>query len=449
MGSSSPDTVSPKLLRIAKLARQSPQMVLTTLAHYIDEDFLKEAYRRTRKDGAVGVDNQTASEYAVNLGENLRSLLNRFKSGTYRAPPVRRVHIPKGDGSKTRPIGIPTFEDKILQRAVTMVLEAVYEQDFLPCSYGFRPGRSAHQALDVLWREMTRMGGGWVLDVDIKSYFDTLDHSHLRDFLDRRVRDGVLRRVIGKWLKAGVMEEGQYSRPKAGTPQGGVISPLLANIYLHEVLDQWFEQEVKPRLEGKAFLIRFADDFVIVCESEHDARRVFGVLPKRLARFGLTMHPEKTRLVDFRRPPPPDAGRGARSGSFDLLGFTHYWGISRKGRRTVKRKTAKNRFSRVIRKMALWCRKNRHLPVRVQHEKLSQALRGHDAYYGITGNGTALSNLRYCLNRVWRKWLDRRSRKARMTWDKFNRLLERYPLPPARVVHSVYGRQAQLKLAIA
>jgi len=445
MGSSRPDTVSPKLQRIAKLARESPQMVFTTLAHHIDVEFLMEAYRRTRKDGAVGVDGQTAEAYGIELEANLQSLLNRFKSGTYHAPPVRRVHIPKGDGHKTRPIGIPAFEDKLLQRAVTMVLEAVYEEDFEDCSYGFRPGRSAHQALQTLWEGLTKIGGGWVLDVDLSSFFDTLEHSHLRGFLDQRVRDGVLRRTLGKWLKAGVMESGQVFHPKTGTPQGGVISPLLANIYLHEVLDKWFVLEVEPRLMGHAFLVRYADDFVIVCELEHDARRILNVLPKRLARFGLTMHPEKTRLVDFRRPPPAAQG-GHRRGTFDLLGFTHFWGLSRKKRWTVRRKTAKSRFSRTLKRFSDWCRRNRHLSVEEQHWKLSQALKGHDAYFGITGNWKALSHLRHQVRRIWRKWLGRRSHRGTVSWEKFQRTMERYPLPPPRVVHTVYGRQIQLPL---
>lgn len=444
MGSSRPDTISPKLRRIAKLARESPQMVLTTLSHYIDTEFLEEAYRRTRKDGAVGVDGQTAAEYAAELQGNLQSLLDRFKSGAYHAPPVRRVHIPKGDGTKTRPIGVPAFEDKILQRAVTMVLEAVYEEDFLDCSYGFRPQRSAHQALHALWDGLMKMGGGWVLDVDVKSFFDTIDPEHLRGFLDQRVRDGVLRRTIGKWLKAGVLEGGQVSYPDLGTPQGGVVSPLLANIYLHEVLDKWLVQEAAPRMMGPVFLVRYADDFVIVCKFERDARRILGVLPKRLERFGLTMHPEKTRLVDFRRPPMRQGG--PRRGAFDLLGFTFFWGKSRKNRWTVRRKTAKDRFNRALKRCADWCRRNRHRPIKEQHEKLCMALKGHDAYYGITGNAPALELLRHKVERIWRTWLDRRSREARMTWEKFKRLLGRYPLPRARVVHSVYGRQQQLPI---
>jgi len=252
--------VCTKLQRIAEMAREHPERVFRSIHHVIDIAWLREAYRRTRKDGAAGVDGQTAAEYAANLEGNLQSLLDRFKSGSYRAPPVRRVHIPKGDGRKTRPIGIPTFEDKVLQRAVTMAVTAIYEQDFVDGSYGFRPSRSAHDALQALRSELMSLRGGWVLEVDVVSFFDTLDHGHLRRFLDRRVTDGVLRRVIHKWLHAGVLEQGQLSYPEAGSPQGGVISPLLANIYLHEVLDVWFEREVRPRLQGRGRLIRYADD---------------------------------------------------------------------------------------------------------------------------------------------------------------------------------------------
>ena len=273
-GAPNPDPISTRQQRIAQLAREAPGMAFTSLAHHIDIEWLKEAYRLTRKDGATGVDGQTARDYAANLEENLQTLLDRAKSGTYRAPPVRRVHIPKGDGSSTRPIGIPTFEDKLLQRAVVMVLEQVYEQDFLDCSYGFRPERSAHQALESFWSQMMKMGGGWVVEVDIKKFFDTLDHGHLREFLRLRVRDGVLLRLIGKWLNAGVMEAGCIANSDTGTPQGGVISPLLANVFLHEVLDKWFEREVQPRLKGRAFLVRYADDFVIGCSCEEDARRI-------------------------------------------------------------------------------------------------------------------------------------------------------------------------------
>ncbi len=428
------------------LAKRSPQMGFTSLAYLMDVDWLREAFHRTRKDGAPGVDGQTWAEYAKDLESNLQSLLDRAKSGMYRAPPVRRVHIPKGAGKETRPIGIPTLEDKVLQRAVVMLLEPIYEHDFHDGSYGFRPGRSAHQALEALWKKTMDIGGGWILEVDIRKFFDTLDHAHLREFLQRRVRDGVLKRLIGKWLKAGVMEDGSISYPDAGSPQGGVVSPILANVFLHYVLDTWFEEEVKPRLRGRAYLIRYADDFVIGFTREDDARRVMDVLPKRFGRYGLTIHPEKTRLVPFHRPSGTTDGPGGqgndRPGTFTLLGFTHYWGRSRKGRPVVKRQTASKRLSRAVRSIAQWCRRHRHRPVAEQHHTLSQKVRGHYAYYGITGNGRALAGFLDAVQRCWRKWLDRRNRQREMDWDKFNRLLQRYPLPPPRIVHSVYPHAA-------
>lgn len=440
-------TISTKLERIAKLAREAPTMAFTTLAHHIDIDWLREAYRRTRKDGAPGVDGQSAEQYAANLEDNLRSLLERAKSGTYRAPPVRRVHIPKGSGAETRPIGIPTFEDKVLQRAVVMLLEAIYEQDFYECSYGFRRGRSAHQALETLDRRATYMAGGWVLEIDIRKFFDCLDHKRLVEILRRRVLDGVLLRLIGKWLRAGILEDGGITYPNAGSPQGGVISPMLANILLHEVLDTWFDREVKPRLSGQAHLIRYADDAVLLFASEKDARRVLAVLPKRFEKYGLTLHPDKTRLVEFRRPdrrPPPSGGGGSeRPGTFDLLGFTHYWGVSRAGKWIVKRKTAKDRFRRAVQRVVAWCREHRHDEVRAQWKALVLKLRGHNAYYGITGNAKALVRFRDEVTCAWRKWLDRRSQRARMSWDRMLKLLKLYPLPPARIMHPLLPRAAK------
>jgi RNA-directed DNA polymerase len=440
-GASEPVDVSTKRQRIAKLARQSPEMGFTSLAYFIDIDWLLEAYRLTRKDGAVGVDGQTGEDYAANLEGNLRSLLDRAKSGRYQAPPVRRVHIPKGTGPETRPIGIPTFEDKVLQRAVAMVLEAVYEQDFLDCSYGFRPGRSAHQALDELWQKTMAMGGGWILDVDVRKFFDTIDHGRLRDFLKRRVRDGVLLRLIGKWLNAGVLEDGCVTHPATGAPQGGVISPVLSNLFLHYVLDEWFAREVRPRLKGPSFLIRYADDFVMGFACEEDARRVLAVLPKRFAKYGLTIHPEKTRLVPFERPShdPTRAAAERREppGTFDLLGFTHFWSRSRKGNPVVKRKTSGSRFSRGLKSLTEWCRRNLHLDVAAQHQTLSQKLVGHFAYYGITGNSSALSRFRHEATHIWRRSLSRRRRDGDIPWERFNRYLERYPLPPPIAIHSV------------
>ncbi len=444
-------SVSTKQQRIAELARQMPEKGMISLSYHMDLEWMHEAYRRTRKDGAVGIDGQTAKDYEANLtldpcprmrgqGEaNLRSLLDRAKSGdNYKAPPVRRVHIPKGDGS-TRPLGIPTFEDKVLQRAVVMVLEPLYEQDFLDCSYGFRPGRSAHQALAEIQSRLTVMGGGWVLDVDIRKFFDSLDHSHLREILAKRMRDGVIKRLIGKWLNAGVMESGVLTHPEAGTPQGGVISPLLANIYLHEVLDVWFEREVKPRLKGMAFLVRYADDFVLGFAHEEDARRALDVLPKRFGRYGLALHPDKTRLLDFRSPRNRnDSDDDEGPGNFDFLAFTHYWAKSRKGFWVVQQKTSKSRFTRAMGRMKAWCRKNRHLSIAEQHKALCQKLKGYYGYFGITGNFRAIERYRTQVQNLWKRWLGRRSHRARMTWERFQRILKRYPLPKARVIHSIY-----------
>lgn len=422
--------------RIAELSRKMPELAFTSLNHHIDMEWMKEAYRRTRKSGAAGVDGQTAEEYEKDLEGNLQSLINRAKSGTYYAPPVKRVYIPKGTKGEKRPIGIPTLEDKVLQRAVTMVLEPIYEQDFKECSYGFRPNRGAHQATQEIWKQTMPQGGVWIIDLDISKYFDTIDKRQLREFLDKRIRDGVIRRLIGKWLKAGVLEDGILKYLKEGTPQGGVISPLLSNIYLHEVLDTWFEEVVKPRLKGRAFLVRYADDCVLGLSNEEDARRVMEVLSKRFSKYGLTIHPEKTRLVDFRRPREGSRGKA----SFDFLGFTHYWGKSRKGKMIVKRKTMRKRLSRGLKAMGQWCRRNRHRPVKEQQEVINKKLVGHYRYYGITGNVKSLLKYRHKVVRIWRKWLNRRSRGNNMSWEKFNRLLERYRLAPVKVYQSVYAR---------
>mgnify|MGYP001375954101 FL=1 len=352
-------TVSTKLEQIATRAREAPSMVFTNLAYHINLDLLHEAYQQTRKSGAPGVDGQTAAEYEADLEGNLRRLWQRMKDGSYVAPPVRRVYIPKGEG-KTRPIGIPTFEDKVAQRAVAMVLEAIFEQDFLDCSFGFRPHRSAHDALQSFRDQAMAMKGGWVVEVDVEDFFGTIDHAHLREFLDRRVRDKGIRRLIGKWLNAGVLEGTQLSRSESGTPQGGVISPILANLYLHWVLDRWFYEMAVPVMDGPVHLVRYADDFIILCREGRDARRLELVLPKRFAKFGLRIHAEKSRLVDFRR--PRRRGRRDDSGkpeTFDFLGFTHYWGISRNGNWVICLKTASSRLRRSLKAVEEWCRRYR------------------------------------------------------------------------------------------
>jgi group II intron reverse transcriptase/maturase len=292
-----------------------------------------------------------------------------------------------------------------------------------------------------------KLGGGWIVDVDLRKFFDTIDHGHLREFLRRRVRDGVILRLIGKWLNAGVLEEGVLTIPDDGTPQGGVISPLLANIFLHYVLDEWFKKEVCPRLKRGAYLIRYADDFVIGVAREDDARRIMEVLPKRMSKYGLTVHPEKTRLVRFQPPQARDSETEERDPpaptTFDFLGFTHYWGRSRKGAWVVKRKTAKSRLKRALAALSEWCRKHLHLPIKEQHQKLKQKLQGHYGYYGVIGNYSSLQRFREGARRIWRSRLSRRHRGRRLTWPSFVRLEQRYQLPPPRVVHGLASSVAK------
>jgi group II intron reverse transcriptase/maturase len=422
------------------LAKQMPGTALRSLSHHMDLEWLREAYERTRKDGAVGVDGETAADFAADLDANLQDLLERAKSGTYRAPPVRRVEIPKS-GGKTRSIGVPAFEDKVLQRAVVMLLEPIYEQDFYDFSYGFRPRRSAHDAYEALQKALWEMKGGWVLDADVSSFFDTLDREQLRDLLRQRVVDGVVVRLVGKWLNAGVMAEGRRLHPTTGTPQGGVISPLLANIYLHEALDRWWVNAVLPHVKGRAVLIRYADDFVMVFSEQRDALRVQRALPERLGRFGLTLHPDKTRLVHFERPGP--AGEGFQPGSLDFVGFTLFWGRSRRGFWALKVKTARNRLTRALHALKEWMIRVRHWPIPAQVVALARKLRGHFQYYGVPGNSLSIGRFRHEAMKRWKWALSRRSQRY-FTWERFQEILRRHPLPPARLPP---WRHRQLRLA--
>lgn len=427
------EIVSTKQERIANLARVDSTRTLSTLAHHIDYAWMEQAYRRTRKDGAPGIDQQTSEQYAANLESNLLSLIDRIKSGSYKAPPVRRHLIEKAGGGQ-RALGIPTFEDKVAQRAICMLLEPIYEVDFKECSYGYRHGCSAHQALQAIRTGITEHGGQWCIDADIRKFFDSIDHARLREFLARRVTDGVVRKMIDKWLKAGVLEDGQLTIPDEGTPQGGVISPMLANIFLHYVLDEWFCEQVQPRMNGRSMLVRFADDFVMLFTNKDDAQRVLSVLGKRLEKYGLELHPDKTSMVDFRRWKEPQQAteEGQPATTFDFLGFTHVWVKARTGWPTVRQLTAKDRLARTQKKIDLQCRKMRHWSIREQHARLSRMLKGHFQYFGIKGNSKRLSSLRYLAERTWRKWLGRRSNN-RLPWDAFKRILERFPLPPGKI----------------
>ncbi|MCG8431460.1 MAG: group II intron reverse transcriptase/maturase [Candidatus Omnitrophica bacterium] len=412
-----------------------PEATLTTLAHYIDVEWLKEAYKQTRKDGAVGVDGESGEDYGEELDLRLKSLLNRAKLGDlYRAPPVRRVYIPK-DGGGQRPLGIPTFEDKVLQRAIKMVMEAIYEQDFLPCSFGFRPGRSQHQALETMRNHVMSMRGGWVADLDIKAFFDSVDHKQLMAMIRERVRDGVILRLIGKWLQAGVMEEGNVYYPENGTPQGGVISPLLANIYLHVVTDVWFEKDVKPCLVGRAEMVRFADDILIIFERETDARRVMEVIPKRLQRYNLKLNPDKTRLVRFERPPKRRTPRRSeRPETFNFLGFTHYCSKTRKGWFTVKRKTVRKRIRKKLKEIKAELKRRQHDPIPETGRWLGTVVAGFFNHNAVPFNYRSLVIFRDQVVRLWKRVLERRSQKGNIAWERMARIKKRY-LPKPRIRH--------------
>lgn len=428
-------TLSTQLRRIAEQARVK-LFVFGTLAHLITVDLLREAFRLTRKNGAPGVDGVTGSLYAKDLVDNLEDLHKRLRTGTYRAQPVQRVYIPKASGGD-RPIGKPSFEDKVAQRAVVMLLAEIYERDFYNFSYGFRPGTGALDAISHLREGCMTLGGGWIVDADIRGFFDNLDHAVLRKILKRRVKDGGIHRLIGKWLNAGVLEGGELLHPETGTPQGGVISPMLANIYLHTVLDEWFVEVVQPRLKGRSFMVRYADDFLIVCERKDDADRVMEVLPKRLGKYGLELHPEKTRLVQFRKPPAQTKSRKTSgNGTFDFLGFTFYWTRSRRGFWVIMKKTASKRLHRAMREIAQWCKENRHWSLLNQQIRLSQKLHGHYSYFGVKCNYRSLAVMYEHTRKAWHKWLGRRSRDSSIKWEVFSAKIEKaFPLPLPRIVH--------------
>jgi RNA-directed DNA polymerase len=429
--------LSPELLKVVERAQRELEGRFHSLAHLIDVPALERAYRRSRKDAAVGVDGVTKEQYGQELGANLQDLHARMKAKRYRHQPIRRVHIPK-EGGKTRPIGISAFEDKLVQDTVREVLEAIYEQDFLDCSYGFRPKRSPHDAVRTLDRIVHRGEVSWILEADIVSFFDSLDRKKLKEMLEVRVADGSLLRLIGKCLHVGVLDGVELSTSESGTAQGSVLSPLLGNVYLHTVLDLWFEEEVKPRLRGRATLIRYADDFIIGFEEEVDARRVMEVLGKRLGRFGLALHPDKTRLLPFRRPPAGQQ-RGKGPATFDFLGFTLYWARSRKGRWGMLCKTRSGSLRRLISSVYEWCRRHRHSSVKDQHTALTRRIQGHFNYFGISGNFRSLLLVIEQAKRIWYKWLCRRSHRKRLTWERFADLLRDFPLPVPRIMVRIWG----------
>jgi RNA-directed DNA polymerase len=430
------EDMSPELLKVAERAKRDSKGRFLSLAHLIDEAALARAYHRLRKDAAVGVDGITKKQYEQDLDEHLRDLHERLRTGRYRHQPIRRVHIPKDKG-KTRPIGISTIEDKMVQGAIREALEAIYEQDFYDCSFGFRPGRGAHDAIRALNRAVHAGEVNWILEADIKSFFDSVDRKQLLEMLQIRVADGSMLRLVGKCLHVGVLDGEEYSEPDLGTAQGSILSPLLGNIYLHYALDQWFGQEAKPRLRGKAILLRYADDYLIGFELKDDAERVMAVLPKRMSRFGLTLHPEKTRLLPFHRPKGREGGRDSET--FDFLGFTLYWRRTLKGRWEMRCKTRCARLTRAIQAVYDWCRDHRHWPIKEQHAALVRRLRGHFNYFGVNGNQRSMSILELKAKRAWFKWLRRRSQRSRLNWERFTALLGRFPLPRPRIHVQIWG----------
>ena len=428
--------VLPRLLKVVERAKAHPEQRLLALAHLIDEDALARAYERLRTDAAVGVDGVSVEAYGQRLAENVRGLWNRMKAGKYRHQPIRRVHIPKDDGTK-RPIGISTTEDKIVQGAVREVLEAVYEQDFKDCSYGFRPRRRAHDAIRRIHEVAKAGAANYVLEADIVSFFDSIDRKMLMEMLRERIADESLMRLVGKCLHVGILDGTEYEETEQGTTQGSVLSPLLGNVYLHHVLDAWYEREVRPRLTGRSELVRYADDLVICFENQDDARRVFDVLPKRMAKYGLKLHPEKTRLVDLR---PPNGGNGTGGGTFDFLGFTLLRQRTRYGKWMLRCRTRRRSLRRFLGSVAEWCRRHRHLPVKDQHLTLSRKLAGHFNYFGVNGNLDALRRVLFGVTRTWHKWLNRRSQNARMYWKRFHAVLNALPLPSPKITVQIWGR---------
>ncbi len=425
------DAMSPGLLKVMERAKSDPECRFLSLAHLIDQAALERAFGRLRKGAAAGVDGRTKEDYGQELGVKLASLHQRLKAMTWQHQPIRRVHIPKEQG-KTRPIGISTVEDRVVQEAVREVLEAVYEPLFREVSYGFRPGRSAHDALRALNGPLVRGEVKWLVEADIESFFDSIDRTMLMEMLRERVADGKLLRLVGKSLHVGVLEGQDYSEPEEGTVQGSGLSPLLGNIYLHHVLDLWFERDVRLQLQGKATLVRYADDFVIGFEREDDARKVMGMIRPRFERYGLRLHPEKTRLLPFRRPLGGQSG-GKGPATFDFLGFTVYWRRTRAGRWMPAFKTRKARLGKAFRAIADWCRRHRHLPVKEQHAALTRKLVGHFNYFGVNGNVRALALLVHRARNIWRAWLGRRSQRGAVSWARFTALLRTYPLPAPRI----------------
>jgi RNA-directed DNA polymerase len=421
-----------ELTNIANRAKESPCLRFTSLVHLLNEDFLKGCYLELKKGKAPGIDSMTLEEYGKELEGNIKDLVKRLKAKRYIPQPVRRAYIPKPNGDK-RPLGIPTVEDKIVQMGIKKILEAIYEQDFMDVSYGFRPDRSPHDALDELDKAIVTRPINWIVDMDIEKFFDTIDHEWLMEFLKHRIADPNLLRLIGRFLKSGVVEDGRHIQTDTGTPQGGNLSPVLANIYLHYVLDLWFEKRVKKALKGYGKLIRYADDFVACFQSEREAR-IFGEeLRERMAKFGLSISEAKSKIIRFGR------YAGQEAGTFDFLGITHYNTRTRSGKYQLGRKTSRKKLRQKLTGMNQWLKSHRSsMPLREWWQILKQKMLGHYRYYGIRGNSRSLLSYEYHVKRLVYKWINRRSQKSSYNWKQFIKWLEHNPLPRPKIYHKPY-----------
>jgi len=434
------EPVSTKLYRIAEKARKEPSFKFTSLYHLMNEEHLRECFQRLKKDAAAGIDNVTKEEYAVGIDANLNELIGRLHRLAYRPQPVRRVYISKPGTAKQRPLGIPCLEDKLVQSGLVKILEAVFEQDFIHDSYGFRPGRSCHHALSALSDAVEKNPVNHIVEVDIKGFFDNINQEWLMKFLAHRIQDKRIQRMVKRFLKAGVQEDGSITRSEIGTPQGGTISPLLANIYLHYALDLWFEKVVRKNSTGYSRMIRYADDFVVCFQYEHDAIAFRRELVARLGKFGLEVEPSKTRVIKFGRYAEQNAkAKGERSATFDFLGFTHYCGRSLDGKRyRMKRKTSRKKFTAKVREFKDWLKSARTCKTAEIWKTTNSKLAGHYAYYGITDNSPGINRFSREVKLLLFKWLNRRGKRGCLSWERFMKLMERFPLPAPRIKVNIY-----------
>jgi len=431
-----------KLVRIAQIAKERPKEVFTSLYHHLNEEMLTQAHQELKGDRAAGVDRITKANYAENLKENIHNLVEALKRHSYKPQPVRRVYIPK-EKSQRRPLGIPSYEDKIVQLGLTKILQAIYEADFLPCSYGFRPKLGAHKALRRINDILIRTKTNYIVDTDIKGFFDSVDHKLLMEFIGVRIADPNIKRLVVRFLKAGVMEQDNYEPTLKGTPQGAIISPILANIYLHYVLDLWFSRVVKKHCKGEAYLVRYADDFICCFQYKEDALRFYKALRERLAKFKLELAIDKTKIIEFGRFARDNRkGKGlGKPETFSFLGFTHYCDKSRNGKFRVKRKTEAKKFKAKVKAFKVWIRKVRSfVPISDIFRQVRLKLLGHYAYYGITDNLKMIRNYFDIVRRLLFKWLNRRSQRTSFTVDKFKQYLKHNPLPLPRIYVNIFGQ---------